>query len=127
MASGVTSTDPAQTTAPRAIAPPAPSVAIAAGPPVLADCLRLLLDGDAEVTLLGEDSCRWFDVLLTLPGHPRAPAGLVIELDPSPASRGGGRTRAGSHGQAELLGDLDAVLARIRSLDAGDRSARREP
>ncbi|MFP4150066.1 MAG: hypothetical protein ACLFV0_11320 [Nitriliruptoraceae bacterium] len=92
------------------------TVAIAAAPPMVAGSLQLVLSMDARVTVVVEETSQHFDVLVTTPGGPQPPASVVIELDTSPRSRGGGLLRSATAAEPEELVDLEAVLTRIRAI-----------
>lgn len=88
-------------------------IALAMVPPLLADSLRKLLEDDAEVTVILDDTDERFDVALTCPGAPKVDASLVIRLDDDPRARGGGWVRL--HGDDYRLKDLRTVLAYVRA------------
>ena len=88
-------------------------IALATAPALLSDALRSLLEGDAEVTVLLDDSAERFDLALTTTGAPAVRADVVISLDESHGARGGGTVLDGSSERCRL-DDLAAVLAFVR-------------
>ncbi|MEX1177573.1 MAG: hypothetical protein WEB09_03840 [Nitriliruptor sp.] len=98
--------------------PPRLRVALSAAPPLLADSLRVLLaDEHTDVTLIVDGGCDRYDVAIVtadVAADTELVADIVIELDSSPQTRGGGVIRDGA--QVTVLPDLAAVISTVHGL-----------
>lgn len=83
-------------------------VALSAQPPLLADCLRILLEPDVEVIVLDEPPTRRYGLALWTPGAAPVDADVVVRLD---------HLATGGHDCAAVLGDGGEVVRRLRELD----------
>lgn len=89
---------------------PAPpdDVALSARPPLLADCLRVLLEPDIEVAVVDEPSDRRYAIALWTPGAASVDAEVVVRLD-----------HLATEGRdcAAVLDQRGEVVSRLRDLD----------
>lgn len=83
-------------------------IALSAQPPLLADCLRILLEPHIEVIVLDEPPARRYGLALWTPGAAPVDADVVVRLD---------HLATGGHDCAAVLDERGEVVRRLRGLD----------
>lgn len=89
-------------------APLTDPIALSAQPPLLADCLRILLEPDLEVVVIDDAPTRRYGVALWTPGAAPVEADVVVRLD---------HLATEGHDCAAVIGDQGEVVSRLRGLD----------
>lgn len=86
-------------------------IAVATSPALLSESLRALLASeDVEVTIIVDASAERYDLAIGTEAERLPPAELIVLLDPSSGSRGGGVVRQADGVDVIDLADIDSLI-----------------